>query len=200
MRRPKTTPSPPPDVHIEALIDQQLTERQLAGWLKRPDPTMPPAMRDPAGEPDADWLPWQPIPSTVTSDDLLDLEAIVGAPLPQSYRRLLGHVHFYELFFPNDLQLFPHLPGEWKRLTIEHYTRSWQQRPYELLQQGLVYFANWNDWGLLCFDTTRRRQHHEYPIVLLDHEDLNRRADLAPNLPTLLIVADADARFPDEHP
>tara|TARA_R110001583_G_scaffold127391_2_gene278990 strand:- start:430 stop:669 length:240 start_codon:yes stop_codon:yes gene_type:complete len=40
----------------------------------------------------------------------------------------------------------------------------------DLIEKGRIPFANWSDWGLLCFDTTADCKNNNYPIVLWDHE------------------------------
>jgi hypothetical protein len=39
-----------------------------------------------------------------------------------------------------------------------------------LIDKGHLPFADWSEWGLLCFDTNVDDGSHNYPIVLWDHE------------------------------
>jgi hypothetical protein len=43
----------------------------------------------------------------------------------------------------------------------------------DLIEKGYIPFADWSDWGLLCFDTNSNQIDKNYPVVLWDH----KRAD-----------------------
>ncbi len=42
-----------------------------------------------------------------------------------------------------------------------------------LIEKGYIPFADWSDWGLICFDTNKSKENNNYPIVLWDHEMAN---------------------------
>jgi hypothetical protein len=39
-----------------------------------------------------------------------------------------------------------------------------------LIDKGYLPFADWNDWGMLCFDTNADDGKHNYPVVMWDHD------------------------------
>ena len=63
-----------------------------------------------------------------------------------------------------------------------------------LIDKGYVPFADWSDWGLLCFDTNRNTNDHNYPIVLWDHEIADEVQDLYKNFYDLLVKLDEEEK------
>ena len=58
--------------------------------------------------------------------------------------------------------------------------------PKLILGRGYIYFADFEDYGLLCFDTNAKVPDHEYPIVYMDHEDVNDIEPYAENFRALM--------------
>lgn len=114
-----------------------------------------------------EWKNWFPIPSTVTDSELLELEKEIGHKFPDSYKKFLKIKHFYELYI-SECSFCSHPINTWrdklKEMIFDGYSRE------NLIDIGIIPFANWSDWGLLCFDTSVKCKNNEYPIVLWDHE------------------------------
>ncbi|RZK30098.1 MAG: SMI1/KNR4 family protein, partial [Hymenobacter sp.] len=116
-----------------------------------------------------DWLPWKPIPSTVTERDLHELERRMGLRYPALYKEFLRYKHFYEFWSEQEINFFRHGIYEWKDNLLAHYFASWD--PAKLIAQGYIYFADYADWGIICFDTTKQRPgDNDCPVILIDHE------------------------------
>jgi hypothetical protein len=62
-----------------------------------------------------------------------------------------------------------------------------------LIDQGYIPFADWSDWGMLCFDTNRRDTNYEYPIVLWDHERWDEYEPFSDNFSELLLKLDSES-------
>jgi hypothetical protein len=58
--------------------------------------------------------------------------------------------------------------------------------PELLIGRGYIYFADFDDYGLLCFDANEVRNDNEYPIVYIDHENLEEVHVYASNFYDLL--------------
>lgn len=39
-----------------------------------------------------------------------------------------------------------------------------------MIDKGYIPFADWSDWGCLCFDTNNASPDNNYEVVLWDHE------------------------------
>ena len=157
---------------IPDLIDFYLEEMKRGEFLfKMPDPKMPKEMIDSTIPTDHDWIGWKPIASTVTDLDLNAFEKEIKYPLPQSFRTYLKHKHFYELSLPDFAVNLPrHVPGRTITVMRDLVFRSFE--PELLIGRGYIYFADFHDYGLLCFDANKVRNDNEYPIVYIDHENL----------------------------
>jgi hypothetical protein len=160
---------------LEKIIDDSLAKMAKEEILmKRPDPNMPNEMFDPSIEIVEDWKGWKPIPSVLDDADLNKLEQIIGTELPHSYRHFLKYKHFYELEIPDFTVCFPaHLPNKnlsgFKEWFFEFH------EPELLIEKGLIHFADFEDYGLLCFDSNIKSENNEYPVVFIDHEDLTTK-------------------------
>ena len=160
---------------LEKIIDDALDKMAKEEILmSRPDPNMPIEMFDPNIPSESDWKGWKPIPSVLDDSDLNKLEKMIGIELPLSYRHFLKHKHFYELEISDyAVNLHAHLPDKslesFKELFFEYFD------PGYLIEKGLIYFADFQDYGLLCFDSNIKRENNEYPIVFIDHEDLTTK-------------------------
>lgn len=156
---------------IDDALDKMTKEEVL---MKQPDPNMPEEMYDTSIPSDSDWKGWKPIPSVLNDSDIDKLETIIGIKLPLTYRCYLTYKHFYELEIPDfSANLHAHLPDKslnsFKALYFEYF------EPEYLIEKGFIYFADFQDYGLLCFDSNEKRVNNEYPIVCLDHDDLTTK-------------------------
>ncbi|AUP79456.1 SMI1/KNR4 family protein [Flavivirga eckloniae] len=176
---------------LENIIDSTLDKMVKEGILmSRPDPDMPAEMFDPTIPIDNDWKGWKPIPSVLDDSDLNRLEEIIGIELPLSYRHFLKHKHFYVLDIPDFAVNFPtHLPDKNLDGFMEWFFEFYE--PELLIEKGLIYFADFQDYGLLCFDSNIKRENNEYPIVYIDHEDLSTKYHYSDNFREL-ITADRE--------
>lgn len=171
---------------LEKVIDETLERMSKEQILmSSPDPNMPPEMFDSSIKQEDDWKGWKPIPSVLDESDLNELEKLIRVELPLSYRHFLSYKHFYELDIPDNAVNFPgHLPDKnldgFKEWFFEYY------EPKLLIKKGLIHFANFHDYGLLCFDSNVKSENNEYPIVYVDHEDLYTKYFYSNNFKELL--------------
>lgn len=124
-------------------------------------------MTDPNQNKNEEWEIWFPVASKVKDDEIKELENQLGCKYPDDYRMFLKHKHFYELYI-SEASFYEHPINSWKKSLTETIFR--EELKNDLLAKGFIPFANWEDWGLLCFDTNRNRKDCNYPIVLWDHE------------------------------
>lgn len=155
---------------IHQFVDTALETWRQADLMRLPR-AVPLEMRDETGVVHNDWIPWKPIPSTVTESDIKELEDKINLQYPDLYKEFLRYKHFYELWSVKEIEFFPHGIYEWKAELLNRYFESWD--PTKLIDQGYIYFANYSDWGMVCFDTNNQnRKDHDCPIVMIDHESL----------------------------
>ena len=126
-----------------------------------------PEMADNNADKNKEWKKWHPIPSTVKDSELAEFEKEIGHILPESYKRFLKTKHFYELFI-SECTFCSHPINIWRSKLMEMIFDGYPSE--DLIETGRIPFANWSDWGLLCFDTTVEYENNNYPIVLWDHE------------------------------
>jgi hypothetical protein len=132
-----------------------------------------------------DWTGWKPTESIITDEDLTRLENKIGHNLPLSFREFLKYKHFVQLRLNNyAIGLFSHMPdkelSELKRKILEFH------EPELLIDQGYIYFADFNDYGLLCFDTNNKRENFDWSVVYIDHDDLETIHEYAENFKDLI--------------
>lgn len=108
---------------------------------------------------------WKPIPSSVTENDLISLEKQIGYPLPSSYKDFLQYKHFYELVI-DQCSIYSHPIRHWKNNILEEIFNGYPRE--ELIDKGLIPFANWSDWSLVCFDTNTSNNDNNYPVIIWD--------------------------------
>lgn len=151
---------------MEELIDKHLDRLVSIELNKLPIPIQK-EMEDPNQNKDDEWKTWLPIKSTVSNLDIADFESTIGFKLPESFKTFLKHKHFYELQI-GECTFCEHPVNIWRKsfsdMIFDGYPREF------LIDKGRIPFANWSDWGLLCFDTTLKSVDNNYPIVLWDHE------------------------------
>jgi hypothetical protein len=155
---------------IYDFVDRSLKSLEASDLMRRPDNDMPKEMIDETKESVDDWIPWKPIKSTVTDNDLLEIEQITGRKFPESYKSFLKYKHFYELDSPDpmDVCFFKHPIRQWKNEFIKYYSYDWVKE--RLIGMGFIPFADHHDWGIICFDTNRNKESGEYPVIMIDHE------------------------------
>jgi SMI1 / KNR4 family (SUKH-1) len=143
-----------------------------------PDPNMPAEMRDPNVPPSNGWIAWQAIASTVTDQDIIDLETHFGGKLPVSYVNFLKYRHFYDLT-ECGVRFNRHIIGRWKDELIQLYDTYQDSFPTDshLVPFGAETFM---DAGPVCFDFQQRHTDGDCAIVFWDHEW--RNTDKATNL------------------
>ncbi len=116
-----------------------------------------------------DTLRWKVISSTVTDKQIQEYEIQIGLKLPNSYKYFLKYKNFIEMVLGEyPIVFFKNLPTDWLTMILE------QQHPYNehLTGRGLIPFASYSDYGVVCFDTKDSvGEDLEYPIVWLDHDD-----------------------------
>ena len=172
---------------LEKIIDDTLKKMAIEGYeMKRPDPNMHKEMIDSEIAVDNDWKGWKPISSKFNDSDLDSLEDMIGVKLPNSYRHFLKYKHFYSLSIPDHaVNIHSNLPSEdylseFKELFFKYYDSDL------LIRKGYIYFADFQDYGLLCFDSNKTIENNEFPIVYIDHEELTEVHFYAENFQELL--------------
>ncbi len=157
--------------YVDAAIEQ----------LRRLDlissPVVPDAMRDDSVSPSQDWIRWTPIPSTVTDADLDALERDARLPFPPLYRDLLRYLHFVDLT-ETGVRFERHLPNEWDERLRNTYLHSRER----IMDAGLLPFGyeSLMDAGPVCFDTNRRNDSGDCPVVFWDHEWVGTDKEIRP--------------------
>jgi hypothetical protein len=119
------------------------------------------------------WVEWRVLPSTLTEADISELENRFGMQLPPLFRAyLLARFHLFDQVtsrLHDQLILFTATPAGKPLAPLSLLLSAY--RP--LTAAGFIAFAEWGDgWGPMCFDTDRRAQDGDSPIVWMDHEAL----------------------------
>lgn len=171
---------------ITGIIDKYLQQWVNMEMNKLPT-DIAPEMADRSGPDEEGWTTWYPIASTVTDEDIQELELIIGQNLPASYKIFLKHKHFYELHI-NEAEFGGHEIREWKANFTEAIYNGWPR--HLLVDRGYIPFAKWSDWGALCFNTNINVEDYEYPVVLWDHDAAAEYAPFSDNFKEALIKLD----------
>ncbi|GAB3827814.1 SMI1/KNR4 family protein [Hymenobacter jeollabukensis] len=161
----------PDDISIvHQFVDDALDSWHGAGVMNVPYPDMPTEMRDEAGVVhDSDAVSWKPIPSTAADSDIKELEDRINLRYPDLYKEFLQYKHFYDLWSQKEINFFSHGIYDWKEELFDRYFNSWD--PAKLIGQGYIYFADYSDWGMVCFDTNNQNQEDgDCPIIMIDHD------------------------------
>jgi hypothetical protein len=158
-------------------IDTALATLRRKGMACIPHPNMPEPMRDHNVATVDDWIPWKPIASTVTDDDLRDIEKELSLPLPDLYRSFLRHKHHFDLWSPG--VRFPAFPVDQWRKELRMLHTAFE--PERTVGQGYLPFASeeFCDAGLICFDT-HRMQDGDCPVVYWDFESVETDEEYRP--------------------
>jgi hypothetical protein len=154
---------------IYEFIDIALDSLKQENLMFLPHSKMPEEMIDMEVNKDNDWIPWKPVLSKVTDTSLLELEEQIGLIYPNPYKEFLKYKHFYDLEVASEIRFFRHCIRDWKDDLLEQYFDSWE--PDVIIKAGFIPFADYSDWGIVCFDTNRMRG-SDCPIVMFDHECL----------------------------
>jgi hypothetical protein len=165
----------------------EIVDRCLQWMIKHHLNSIPipvhPAMADAHPSPYADdgYESWLPIDSTVTNQQLDDLEAAIGHSLPADYRRFLQHRHLYDLLL-GGAEFFSHPIDEWQQVLRQEMLTNWP----DALRTGHIPFANYGGAGdVLCFYAGPNQATTDYPVVFYDHEN-SCAQPFSPSFATLL--------------
>lgn len=163
---------------VRDYVDAALAGTSEYDWMYTPDPDLPPTMADASRPAHDDWRPWKAIESTVADADLDRLESILGLRFPPSYRAFLRYRHFYTLT-EGGVRVQEHVVGRWDTELLSLY-ESWD--PDRIVGVGLIPFGSetFMDAGPVCFDTRRRLQDGECPVVFWDHEWIGGEREVQP--------------------
>lgn len=175
---------------MEKIIDKYL-DKLVAIELNRLPSEIVPEMADPNQDQNEEWRIWNPIQSLVVDNEIEEFEARLGHKLPESYKRFLKHKHFYELLI-GECSFCEHPAGVWRASLSEMIFDGYPQE--YLIDKGIIPFASWSDWGLLCFDTTTEHQNNDYQIVLWDHEFFDEFEPRYANFDALIIELDKELK------
>lgn len=162
------------DTYLQKLVDSDINS--LPGKIE-------PEMRPSGHDDQKEWQKWIPIPSRVIDEEITEFEGRIGHKLPSDYIRFLKHKHFYELAIA-EATFCSHPVNTW-RASLTEMVYNGYPREF-LIDKGYIPFANWSDWGYLCFDTNRNFLSADYPIVLWDHETADQVDDFSSDFKTLL--------------
>lgn len=171
------------DNYLDKLVEDELNALPIHIEPEMTGPSMD------EEEDDEEWQTWLPIDSKVTDEEIEELESRVGYKFPDDYKSFLKHKHFYELQI-SEASFCEHPVNTWRaslsEMIFDGYPREF------LIDKGYIPFANWGDWGLLCFDTNRNKDDHNYPIVLWDHEVADEFEDKSSSFYDLIIQLDKE--------
>ena len=176
------------DTKIREIIDKHLNK-----WIERKLNTLPgkieAEMADPVQTKNDEWKTWHPVNSKVTDAEIEDHEQYIRHKFPDDYKSFLKYKHFYELHI-SEASFCEHPVNIWRAAQTDMIFDGY---PAEfLIEKGFIPFADWSDWGLLCFDTNRNNGHNNYPIVLWDHEMANRTEDVYKDFYDMMIRLDEE--------
>lgn len=167
-------PLPEDIAFVGQLIDTYAVEadRRSVASRKPQDSGVPAAMQ--VGQIDTwGWVEWRVLPSTLSEDEVTELENKFGIHLPPLFRAyLLARFHLFDQVtsrLHDQLILMTDTPAGNPLAPLLQLLTAW--RP--LIDSGFIPFAEWGDgWGPMCFDTERRALDGDCPIVWMDHEGL----------------------------
>lgn len=175
---------------IKTIINTYLKKWIDSGLNKIPQ-EIEPEMSDPNQDKKEEWRTWFPIKSKVTDSEINELESRIGYKLPNDFIIFLKQQHFYELYI-SEAAFCSHPVNSWRAkmtgLIFDSYPRIF------LIEKGYIPFAQWSDWGLLCFDTNKNKGDNDYPVVLWDHEAADKVQHLYNNFYELLLTLDENGR------
>lgn len=172
-------------VRIQKIVEECLKKMSTNKIFMKISGDINAEMYDPSIETTSDSKGWKPINSVIDDNDLSKLENKIGHTLPQSYREFLKYKHFYELKIPDSAVCFPkHLPDKEVNFLLQLVFNS--MVPEKIIGKGFIYFADFEDYGILCFNTNENYENNDYPIVYIDNYNLNEIYPYANNFLELL--------------
>jgi hypothetical protein len=110
----------------------------------------------------------------VADADILALEAAAGAPFPPLFRGWLMYKCLLMTDFGFDLFRLPETPSDDPLGGIAGYIGIMDSQPYFRPRRVVPFASDGNDMGPSCFDLHRPLPDGDYPVVLFDHELLDR--------------------------
>lgn len=132
---------------------------------------------------DQGYFGWKPIPSTISNDEIAQLESDLNCKLPKSYKVFLQYLHFAELYLDDIAIGFPkNLPSQLPQLLKERN----EYYDGELVNNGYFQFADFHDYGLLVFDTNKPIVDNEFEVLYIDHEEFEDKFLYAKNFTELM--------------
>ena len=154
---------------IHKFVDEGLINLKENDLMWTPG-NVPFEMRDPLYSKKEDWIHWKPIQSTVTDQEITQLEVLANCEFPLSFVAFLKYKHFYDLDLPNGelVTFYKHPIDKWIDEFIQMCSYDWVQQ--DLIKHKFIPFANHFDYGFLCFDARNACKDNEYPILMIDHE------------------------------
>lgn len=176
------------DKVIENIIDTYL-QRSIDTGLNSLSGNVEPEMRMPDSSNEDGQRGWLPVTSKVTDEEINEFEGRLGHKLPADYILFLKYKHFYELNI-SEASFCSHPVNTWRASLTEMIFNGYNKK--YLIERGLIPFAHWSDWGLLCFDVNRNFLTAHYPIVLWDHETVDWHEDFCISFRSLLKKLDKD--------
>ena len=154
------------------LIDDSLLKMSKSEISMMTPGEIPEKMQDTSIRNMNDWSGWKPINSVIEDSDIEKFEREIGYSLPKSYCEYLKYKHFYRLSIKDKCVNLPNLLPDRNLTFLREYVSDYLE-PELIIGRGYIYFADFEDYGLLCFDTNVKAVNNEYPIVFIDHEDLD---------------------------
>ena len=150
--------------YIHSVIDKVLDFNNSIAGLQEPIYIVPNEMIREKHPKYDEIVFWKPTPANISQANFLAYENKIGFTLPDTYKDFLSYKYFISLNFGHEAIFFRH-------------TSSWAEDYYEIienygfeniLERGLIPFANDTDQGLFCFDTNNVLFDNEYRIVTYD--------------------------------
>jgi hypothetical protein len=164
---------------VSEYVSAALDQLRRGNGMRLPLRDMPEEMRDRTIPDSKDWIGWKPVPSTVTEEQLDELEREIGLAFPPPYRRFLRTSHFYELTEVG-VRFERHPVRSWRAELVHLYEEVWW--PERIIGRGLIPFGSetFCDTGLVCFDTRSRQADGDCPVVIWDHEWMDTDREVQP--------------------
>lgn len=165
------------DIRIKQFVDNGIKLLQDDDLMYAPDPNMPIEMIDTSKNKHDDWIPWKPIASTVSLNEIKYIESILKYSFPQRYIEYLQYLHFYEIYTATDIVFFPLVIHRWKDEFLKNVFDT--NDPDYIINKGYIYIGDHEDYGAICFDT--QQGDNDYPIVIVDYNTDYSVSNLFPN-------------------
>ncbi len=163
------------DYYLQKSIENKTNKRPIK---------IDPLMADPNQNSEEEWRTWFPIDSKITDDQILALEDKIGHKLSIDYILFLKHKHFYELQI-SEATFCKHPINSWNKDLVKMIFNGYPKE--YLIDRGLIPFADWSDWGHLCFDTNAGSSDNNYPIFIWDHDMPTDNQYFSHNFKSLMI-------------